>query len=315
MTTLAQYAESPTVKLFATGFPKTGKTGSLASLANAGFNLRILDFEGNFAPLVQFVDKDKWGNIEISPRLEDAIKRGSKHIETLGPPKAFTQGMDLLSRWEYVDKDGREVDLGPVVDWGPEDVLVLDSLTAMGKAAMRWVLFVQNRVEKGPRIQDWGMGQAAQLSIIEKLASESVRCNVVIISHLKMIGPPEAEKTDDDDVKETKRGLRDNIPYRYYPTALGRALPQDVLGYLPYSLLYEATVRSNKVKRQIITAPRGNFDLACPLPELEAKGALSIETGLAEIFKAAGVNGSEQKTSNPHQLTGQDSAGELRRAE
>ena len=45
--------KSKPLRIMLLGFPGSGKTGSLAPLANAGFKLRILDFDGNLDPMLR----------------------------------------------------------------------------------------------------------------------------------------------------------------------------------------------------------------------------------------------------------------------
>ncbi len=41
------------------GYPGAGKTGSWACLANAGYQLRIIDLDHNLDPLLEFIDEEK----------------------------------------------------------------------------------------------------------------------------------------------------------------------------------------------------------------------------------------------------------------
>ena len=55
---LQDFASTAVVKTLAAGYPGTGKTGSLASLANSGrYNLRVLALDGNttIIPLLRYI--------------------------------------------------------------------------------------------------------------------------------------------------------------------------------------------------------------------------------------------------------------------
>src|SRR5688572_5177661 len=84
------------------GYPKAGKTGSLASLVNAGFKLRILDFDGNLEPLYAMVEPDKLHLIDAIA-LEDTFHQTDAYQEPKGIPDAFYRGVKLLDRWKYTE--------------------------------------------------------------------------------------------------------------------------------------------------------------------------------------------------------------------
>ena len=236
MTSLDALSASPVVKALCVGYPGSGKTGSLAALANAGYKLRILDFDGNFDPLLAYVEPQFRANVDIVT-LKDRTHSGKKRIETMGKPTALPRAEDFLNRWKYKDAAGDEIDLGAPSQWGPDHVLVLDSLTNMGRAVMNWVLFIQDRVVKGPRKNDWGIAQGFQEGLVEKLMSrEQVGCHTIVTAHLKMIGPPEFEMDDDDEVKKDKEKVRQHVSYKLFPSALGRALPPEIAKHCPYVL-------------------------------------------------------------------------------
>src|ERR1700692_1276245 len=47
MTNAANLLRNPALRIMVVGYPGTAKTGSLASLLNAGFKIRMLDYDGN----------------------------------------------------------------------------------------------------------------------------------------------------------------------------------------------------------------------------------------------------------------------------
>jgi len=286
MTSLDALSVSPVVKALCVGYPGSGKTGSLAALANTGrYKLRILDFDGNFDPLLAYIDPEFHGNVDIVT-LKDQLHSGQKRMETRGKPTAFKGAEDFLNRWKYKDDAGKEIDLGKPSEWGPDHVLVLDSLTNLGRAVMNWTLLIQDRVTKGPRKSDWGVAQGFQEGLVEKLMSrEQISCHTILTAHLKMIGPPEFETDDDTEVKKDKEKVRQHVSYKLFPSALGRALPPEIAKHCPYVLRYETIIIAGRVKRVIRTVPNLDFDgVAVPLKSIADE--LSIEDGLKIIFEA-----------------------------
>src|SRR4051812_44359341 len=59
MPPLANHQSAKTTKLLLMGDSGTGKTGALASLADAGFNLRILDFDNGIDALFNYLTDPK----------------------------------------------------------------------------------------------------------------------------------------------------------------------------------------------------------------------------------------------------------------
>ncbi len=277
-------AKQRLVKGLCLGYPGSAKTGSLASLINSGrYHVRILDFDGNYDPLYEYVKPEFYGNVEIKT-FEDKLKMGSDKIIPSGPPRAFELGMKLLDNWKYTDAEsGEVVDLGPITSWGPDDVLVLDTLTSMGRAAFRRVLHQQNRLTKGPRQRDWGLAMADQEACIELLMNDGINCNVLVMSHLKLIGPPKEEVTDSDEQKDAKHEVQGLIPYRLYASALGQELPPKIAANFPFVMLYRSKVIGSKVKRTILTTAQKDVDVKVPLAGIEAE--LPVETGLLTLFE------------------------------
>ena len=284
MTTLADL--KPVFKGFGCGRPKTGKTGSLASLINTGlYNVRIVSLDAGITTLGTYVKPEFKAKVEIVKFKEDYYCDANGVINFRTPPKMFGKVMGMLFNWKYKDVAGNEIDHGHVRTWTPDDVLVIDQITALGRAALNNTLKIEGRLEKGPRRRDWGLAQHALDTCMELLASDDIPCNVLVLSHVKLIGPPETEDKDDDDVKETKHKLQQLIPYRLYPSALGQAQPPLIAGHLPYMLYYN-TRRDNRgaIKRIIETQAREDFDISVPLEGVPKE--LDISDGLAKIFAA-----------------------------
>ncbi len=284
MTTLADI--KPVFKGFGCGRPKTGKTGSLASLINTGrYNVRIISLDAGITTLNAYVKPEFLSKVEVVKFKEDYYRDANGVIGFKSPPKVFGEVMGMLFDWKYTDAQGNKIDHGHVRTWGPDDVLVLDQLTALGKAAMYNTLKIEGRLDKGPRRRDWGLAQTALDLCMELLASDDVPCNVFVLSHVKLIGPPETEDKDESDIKETKHKLQQLIPYRLYPSALGQAQPPLIAGHLPYMLYYN-TRRDNRgnIKRVIETQAREDFDISVPLEGVPKE--LDISDGLAMIFAA-----------------------------
>jgi len=148
-------------RILEVGYPGSGKTGALACLANVGFKLRVIAFDklGNMAPLLRYSDPEALERIDIIP-VEDKLRNGANGIEWVGKPSAYSDAWDALGEWKNVNpRTGEAYSLGHPKDWGPDTIVILDSLTAMGEAARRRALAMSNRTYRNSRDTDWGVAR------------------------------------------------------------------------------------------------------------------------------------------------------------
>jgi hypothetical protein len=275
----------PPVRLLLEGYPGSAKTGSLAALANAGWKLRVLDFDSNLDPLVQYTTPEGLDNIDVIT-CEDKLKQSGKFIGASGLPTAFETALKAMDNWKYKDEEGNEVDLGKSKDWGPDTIVVLDSLTSMGKAVMRRAMSVMNKTPLNTTQQLWGLAMADQEAFIEMLTSPMNRHHTIVLSHLKMVGPKDVAASDDELTKELKARVADVVPTRLYPSALGQQLPQTVASHFPAVVLAETQIKLNKPRRVLRFSSGNEIDLKLPTDKIT--GDLPVEDGLLTIFKALG---------------------------
>jgi hypothetical protein len=207
---------------------------------------------------------------------------------------AFSNSMKLLSNWKMPERTINGVlvpayDLGSISTWTEKEILVLDSLTIMGNAIMRYNLGL-NQNQPGfnddrklhPYPADWGEAQNRQESVLEMLYSDQIKCNVIINAHIKRQGGGGQQVIEDKKnpgVKMIKE--LDSDEGKGYPSALGRALPPKIGRYFNNMLYFYVDENG---KRWISTAPRDNIDCKTSAPN-KLKTQYPIETGLAEIFK------------------------------
>lgn len=263
------------------GYPGSGKTGSLVSLINAGYKIRVLDFDGNIEPILQYADPAMLGNVDIV-HLDDKLRMGAKLVETVGIPEAFAKGLRLLDEWKYTDDDGEEVNLGRSRDWGCDTVVVLDALTSMGEASKRRIMNMLNKTILSGTQQMWGASMAEQKAFIERLTSPHNHHHVIVMAHLKIIAPKDTLKDDSDIAKKLKEEISEMVPTRLFPRALGYELPQEIGGEFPTLIEAKVAYKGKEAKRILNFTPRPELDLKLPSPNL--KGDLDISTGLLQIF-------------------------------
>lgn len=252
-------------KMLIEGDSSSGKTGALASLVGAGYKLFILDWDNGLEVLKQFVLRDcpdKIGNVEYRT-LQDKRKATPGGIFLDGPPKAFIAGIKMLDRWKYTLDDGTEVDYGVPAEWGPDCILVIDSLTFMAEAAYDWREPLAARGKSGDydKRAVYGDSQDAIADVLKTTNSENFRTNVIVITHIRYVDNPDG----------TRKG---------YPTAVGAALSPQIPRYFNTVALCQTQAGG---KRTIQTEATAMIDLKNPKPFAAAR-SYPIETGLADFF-------------------------------
>lgn len=265
MPLLSNHQSNEYTKLLIEGDSGSGKTGSLTSLVKAGYKLRILDFDNGLETLKQFVLKECPENID---NIEFRSLRDKLKASQTGPmvekPEAFISALKMLDHWKYKTDDGQEIDYGIPSSWGPDTILVIDSLTFMSDAAYDWrePLVAKGAGGKFDKRMVYYDAQQAVESVLALLTSESFRTNVIVISHIRYVDNPDG----------TRKG---------YPTSVGSALGPTIPRYFNSVALCQTSPGG---KRTIQTVATAMIDLKNPKPFAMANN-YPIETGLAQFFE------------------------------
>jgi hypothetical protein len=256
MPLLSEHQSNSFTKLCCMGSPGTGKTGALTSLVGAGYKLRILDFDNGLESLKNFIYKDcpdQIGNVEYLT-LRDRRKASAIGPQVIGQPKAFITALKMLDRWKYDD-----IDLGPPSEWGPECILVLDTLTFLSDAAY---LFYDSMSTNPDKRSVYGDAQKGILAMLGQMYSDHFETNVIVNSHIVF------QETDEGKTKG-------------FPASIGSAINSKINAYFNTVALFETKAGG---ARTIKTVPTATIDLKNPKPFDMAK-EYPIETGLASIFE------------------------------
>lgn len=278
--------ENTPVRMLLSGFPGSGKTGALASLANAGWKLRILDFDGNYEVLKHYVKPN--ADVDIVS-FEDPVRMGSRTMGVDGVPTAFVDADRLLDRWRYKDGDNW-TDLGASKQWGKDTIVCLDGATGLARACWYKALVLTNSRADGDMRRVYDLAGGEFTAFIQRCTSSSNGYHFLCISHLRIIGPPEVGRTDDETVKEAKRFQGNAIPLRLYPDAVGTKVSFKIAGDFPAHIRARVDDTTGKPKRVLDYMPTTEVDLKLPASEeaLKALGKLDAADGLVKIFAALG---------------------------
>lgn len=267
---LSEHSSLDFVKALYLGDPGSGKTGSLDALVGAGYKLRIYDFDNLLGSLVQYVLKnhpDKIDNVSyqtFTDRMEGKdlpILMMGKNARvppfTKGIPDAFVRALKQLTRWKTETED-----FGDPGAWGKDTVLVIDSLTNLGQAALHYAMAMNPTAQDGRTY--YGTAQALVLNVLQLLFSEQVATNVLVLAHI--------------DYRENELEI-----IKGFPRTIGAALNSQVAIYFNCVLLAQKKGEGPNIKRTIKTNSTGIVDLKNPV-SFKIADELPLETGLATFF-------------------------------
>lgn len=243
-------------KLMFIGDSGSGKTGSLVSLVKAGYKLRVLDMDNGLDSLVGQIRNqcpDKMSNVSYMTFRDEYQADVTKGLKVSGRARAYVHMLKALNEWE----DGTTP-----AEWGADTVFVLDSLTAVGKAAYNWAESL-DPMAKDKRQWFFSAQQSVE-TLLDMLTGDSFRTNVIVISHVNIVERP------DGSVKG-------------YASAIGSALGPKIPKFFNTLVAAESRGIGDNVKRTIQTRPTTMLDLKVPDEEHVGK-QLSLNTGMLEIF-------------------------------
>ena len=297
---------SAPAKILLIGKSGAGKTGSLASLVAAGYNLRILDTDKGIRPLRSLILDPRYPYhkiiqekninltyavryVEISTEMrmrsmQKKIGENKFTTETILAPKdanAWPRAMNLLDKWKEDD-----IDLGPVSSWDVNDVLVLDSFSTLARCAYYFAQSLNSRLgarDIGYDYQrDVGEAQAQLTRLLELLYDSNIKCNVIVISHITWVDESQGVASRPKSSDGENKGMVFSNPDGY-PSAIGRALSPQMGKYFNDVYIVQSAGSGSSVTRTISTVPQEGV-IAKHSTFLERE--YPIQNGLAKIFSA-----------------------------
>lgn len=264
MPLIRNHHSSKITKLLLMGQSGSGKSGCLCSLAAAGYNVRILDLDNGIDVIKNLLlaKASKYPPEAADRVVYKTLTDPMRVVGNVMVPKLATvwqRTIKMLEHWKTEDED-----LGPVLSWGPQDVLVIDSLTFLGIAAMNFVLSMNGRLGQQTQQSDWYQAQQRVEQFLQAIYDENIKCNVIMTAHVRI--------TEED-----------NMPPRATVHSLGKALTPVIGRYFNSTLYVQTSGSGAQERRRILTRSTSLVELKNTAP-LNVKPDYPIETGLAEYF-------------------------------
>lgn len=273
------------LRILALGVPKSGKTSSFASLANNGWKIRYLDFDGNADPLVAHTQPAHRGNVEVVSCLDQVVlaEAGGGEKADANPKMRSCRGWAVMARalnkWPTDDSFSG--------DWDPtSNVLIIDSATSLAVAKVNAIQFMNNRYGQRRTFTDYELTQTAISGLLAAIKLD-IKCPMFLTAHIQTVGP---DLNVDDEIENI--GLRERVleeklkgatkmPWAIGPMTIGKAQVRSLASDFNGTALIEAFPASG---RRIRLQPMDGLALGLPVPGL--KNDYSTDDGWGIILDA-----------------------------
>ena len=256
------------VKALLAGRPGTGKTAAVASLVKAGFEVFVIDLDNNLRSLSAMLEPAERKRVR-AVTLTDARKAGASPgvMGFDGSPSSFPKALRLLTRWKEGDQD-----FGEPSEWGPNRVIVIDSISRLGDYAMNHVIINNKGNLIQPAQQHWLFAQRQMEDLVSMLNSDEFNCNVLALCHIKSI----EEKGDDGKVTAA----------RELPMGVGTAGSEKLGSFWDTIIQAERSGVGGSIKYELWVKPPGLLETKLPVITPDRKFP---NTELHKIFELLGV--------------------------
>ena len=181
----------PGVKVMLLGESGTGKTHSIRTLVDAGLEVFVFYTEPGMEVLADIPsDKLHWHYVppaapDFASMIASATKINTMSFDALTKlpdidKRKFTEFIEVLTALSDFQCDRTGLKYGAVDSWGPDRVLVMDSLSGLNIAAMNLVAGSKPVKSMG----DWQVAVDNLERLLMKLCVDT-RCHFVLTAHLE----------------------------------------------------------------------------------------------------------------------------------
>ncbi len=288
-------------KLLLIGDSGVGKTGALAALIAVGYKLFMIDTDkgadildgqirSELSPYKSYMTahniKPFYSCVpfDIPMGLIEVTINGKK--ETLIGPTSGAAFMNIfrqLQDWKTPDGES----YGNVSTWGPDCVLVLDTVSTLGQIAKTYSQFLNNH--PGLLADEYGRDAGAARDLVTRLLhilmSTSLKCNVIVNAHVTRVDTSTGVSMNPSQRLQEKKLVNPKATASFedakgYPDVITRDFSTKVGKF--FNNLFAA--HEDYGKRFISTVPVKNITTKSAVLGLES--SYPISTGLLEILCA-----------------------------
>lgn len=272
MPSLGDHPSTSIIRLLNIGESGSGKTGAMASLVAAGYNLWILDFD-NGLDILSSAIRNHYRDDPAG--LTSALSR--VNYELLRDPIAMDRGVPTIRKAEAWKKAGPTLNSWGFDSFTNRDVVVIDTLTTASQAAFNESLSLNARLNKRPQESDYGWMADSVLLFIQLITDDSVQCNVIVNTHVRYMHSAEEVSTNSKGVEVASGSMRG------LPNAKGQQISKDIGKFFNTVITTKTIGQGPGAKRLISTKPQGVVEVKTSNP-FGVKPTYSVEDGLAPLF-------------------------------
>lgn len=288
MPNILDHHSSEVVKTLLIGETGSGKTGSICSLATE-YKVFMIDLDNGADIIKSYLTNPASEYIKKNPKVAENF-----YYRTFTDPVKFINGqafyskaeawaksMELLMGWKDKDHAGNDVNFGAANTWGPDCVLVIDSLSGLSQYALNYHQSMNGGLMKEPSPNEGrrqvGAVQNMLRRLLDMIKDKSLNCNVVLTAHVTFVNDiGDMPKQKDDGGREPGQG---------YPSAIGRALSPHIPRYFNTTLIAKTIgTNSHKLFTQSQFAGGQIINAKSSAP-LGVKAEYPLSMGLLDYFK------------------------------
>ena len=253
MAKYSQHQSRRAAKVLITGDNGAGKSACLASLANAGYELFIIDFDNGLDILRSY----------LHPGAEDRI-----HYHTFRDDPSQVKATAWKDAYSVTTKGWKfdNEDCGKPWEWPDNHVLVVDSLTFGTRQVGHHILTLNNRkITEQVSLPEWGAVNRELTAFLDRITGDDYGSVIVT-----------AQPVNVDD---------ENGVSRVYPHIGTKNYSMEVAGFFNTSIGIK-TGKQNKRVLQLVGSTRQEFktSVAPVPPEVEIPNPGDPNYGYAKLF-------------------------------
>ena len=182
----------PGVKMLIIGRPGAGKTYSTRTIfAVKGLQPVHLFLEQSQSIIAGFKEarwhfispmppEIGWDSLRVMARNSNTLAHGNLQESGVGHRRNFTQFLDVIETLNKFVDDRTGEELGDVMTWGTDHILVLDGLSGLTAVAR----YLRCGLTPLPPQSDYGVVQS-NIETLLALLTQGVHCHVVLIAHIE----------------------------------------------------------------------------------------------------------------------------------